>query len=226
MSQRQDRREWLNALVSAFDDNGVVAKIGRVHHKPSIIEGRRLPGGTYDLLRTLHYAEFVDEEDRWYRRQENQRRKKQVPRDLRLSALTTAHWFCGDGRGGDSKGTLGFCTNGFDVDDVEFLVERLKTDLGVHSILQLDHRHHPIILVGRRNEAMKLKKLVEDLLPNCFAYKLRHCRPLPASGRGRRLPPPLVAEIRGARFSTTYSKAAEKFGVSRSKVWKIWHEES
>src|SRR6185369_10572698 len=114
---------------------GVVTALDQVVKAPSMLEGRLMPERQYDLLRTLNYAEFVREHARWY-----PNGRKIVPRDLHLSPVTLNHWFCGDGRGGDAKGTLGFCTDGFSPEDVGFLVDHLRLDLGVEALRVMNHR--------------------------------------------------------------------------------------
>lgn len=221
ITQNKTRVGWLQLVSLQLNEHGVQTRLGEVFHRPSFIDGRRLPGGTYDLLRTLNYAEFVQEEDRWY----SVDRKKRVPRDLLLTPTVLNHWFCGDGRGGDKKGTLGFATDGFAFDDVEFLIDKLGRGLGVEALLQTNHRGHPQILVSKRDEAMKVRQLLEPIIPECCRYKLQHTRPRQTVGRGRKLSAGLKQAIREDRFSSTYKAASLKHSVSVSTVWKLWNEE-
>jgi hypothetical protein len=134
------------------------------------------------------------------------------------------HWFCGDGRG-DKKGTLGFCTDGFSVSDVDFLVVRLREDLGVETLRVLNHRGHPQILVGRKDEAVRVKTIISKLMPTCCLYKLAQVEPRRKTGRGRKLSDDVKRAISAAKGSGTMRSIADRHGVSVSKVWTIWHEE-
>ncbi|MFA5054199.1 MAG: hypothetical protein WC565_09080, partial [Parcubacteria group bacterium] len=165
LTQHSRRRGWLDMLVRDLHSNGIESFIGEVTKKVSWLEGRFMPERRYDLLRSLNYAEFVPERVRWY-----PNGIKAVPPDLRLTPVVLTHWFCGDGRGGDQKGTLGFCTDGFSISDVDFLVYRLSEDLGITTLRTLNHRGHPQILVSRRDEAVRLADCVSPYLPECCVY--------------------------------------------------------
>ena len=217
LMQSAKRKGWLYALKKELAKGDVASVIDSVLIRPSKIEGRELPGGQYLLLRSMNYVELVSERKRWY-----PNGRKSVPRDLRLTPTVLLHWFCGDGRGGDSKGTLGFCTDGFAVDDVEFLVGLLQTDLDISTTLVLNHRTHPQILVGRRNEAVKIQELLSQALPICCRYKMQHVRPLPLEGRGRRLSETTKQAVLADRGTCSMRDAATKHGVSVTKVWKLW----
>jgi hypothetical protein len=205
-------------LVRDLHSNGIESFIGEVTKKVSWLEGRFMPERRYDLLRSLNYAEFVPERVRWY-----PNGIKAVPPDLRLTPVVLTHWFCGDGRGGDQKGTLGFCTDGFSISDVDFLVYRLSEDLGITTLRTLNHRGHPQILVSRRDEAVRLADCVSPYLPECCVYKLRHVRPSTQVGRGRKLPESLKVAIQRDRGRGTMREVAGKYGVAVSKVWALWH---
>ena len=219
LQQNPQRRGWLLGLQTDLTAMGLVIKLGTSLRGPATIQGREVPGERrYDILRSLNYAELVAERLRWY-----PQGVKVVPRDLRLTPTVLLHWFCGDGRGGDRKGTLGFCADGFTLEDVDFLVTRLQEDLGI-TALRTQAKGRPQILVSQRDEAVKVKTLLEPLIPACCAYKLQHVRPLQTQGRGRKLPETLQATIQLEKGTCTVRDAALRHGVSVSKVWTIWNE--
>ena len=218
LTQHPCRRGWLNSLIQSLASKGVVSFVGEVTKKVSYFEGRLMPERKYDLLRSLNYAEFVQERTRWY-----PNGTKIVPSDIKLTPVLLTHWFCGDGRGGDQKGTLGFCTDGFSVLDVDLLVYRLRVDLGIIALRTLNHRGHPQILVSRRDEAVKLAECVTPYLPECCMYKLKHVHPSTQVGRGRKLSDDLKIAIQRDCGNGTMREVAVKYGVSVSKVWLLWH---
>ena len=217
--QHPSRICWLEQMKDELKNRGVESVIDeKTQPKTRFKDGHIAPGGTYNVLRTMSYVEFVSEWERWH----SGGPSKSIPKDLLLSPITLRHWFCGDGRGGDSKGTLGFCTDGFTHTDVEFLVFHLYNDLGIGSLKVTNHRGHPQILVGKRDEAVKIGYLIGQDLAECCKYKLQHVRPLQTQGRGRRLPDSLVDDIKSSKWKTTCKEAAETYNVSISKVWTIW----
>lgn len=165
------------------------------------------------MLYTVCYREFKSQLERWYPGQG----KKVVPRDLTLTPLSVAHWLCGDGSG-SPKGGLCFYTNGFTKGDVDFLVSRLRIDLGVYSIVAKNARGEHTIQVSRVEQAFSLAEQVRPFIPDCFQYKLRHVRhqlPRPVG----KLPPEAVREIRISSVAKT--KLASKFDVSVSTIHDI-----
>lgn len=216
--QHPSRRGWLRQIQRSLRAACIQTSLDHVTKAPSMLEGRLMPEREYDLLRTLNYSEFVLERERWY-----PGGRKAVPRDLCLTPVALNHWFCGDGRGGDQKGTLGICTDGFSVEDVRFLIERLHQDLGIGATLQVNHRGHPQVMVGRRDEAVRLAQHLEHLIPACCRYKLQHVHPLQTEGRGRRLSEDVKLSVIKDRGSCTVRVAAERHGVSVSKVWSLWN---
>lgn len=228
MEQRPDRREWLRFLQAEGQRLGLQLCVDQVLHRPSYIGERRLPGGKYLALRSLNYVELADQRRRWY-----PNGKKQVPLDLVLTPTTLLHWFCGDGKGGDAKGTLGLCTDSFSQRDVEFLIERLKEDLDI-SATKLRQgttsRGRPRwqILVGQLDAAYRVQELIKREIPSCFAYKLRHVRPRATSGRGRKLSDhdiKLVKNLPRTSLSKAVEAAAQQqVHISKTSVWRIWNQ--
>lgn len=219
LAQRADRIEWVEQLRSELAAVGIKVVIDHREARASVFNGRRIKTKAHLVLRTADYVEFVDERLRWY-----PQGKKAVPSDLILTPKIVAHWFAGDGRGGDRKGTLGFCTDGFAFCDVEFLVVQLKNLFDITTSVVPNHRGQPQILVGQRNEAVKIQTLVGSCLPECFRYKLRFVRSRQEIGRGRRLTEQTKKAIKQERGRCSMREAANKHGVSVSKVWHLWHE--
>jgi len=228
MEQRPDRRKWLEQLQAKGERCGVTFRIDSVFHSPSQIGDRELPGGNYLALRSLNYAEFAEERLRWY-----PQGKKQVPQDLVLTPEVLLNWFCGDGKGGDAKGTLGLCTDDFSESGVELLVHRLQIDLGITSLkirqgTTSKGKPRWQILVGRLDEAHRVKELIGAETPECFLYKFRHVRRRSTTGRGRKLSEEDIAFVEGLpRTSITEAvRTAAEHGVrvSRTTVWRLWNK--
>jgi len=214
------RRGWLEQLQEELRTQGVLSTLDERTIQPSQFkDGRMSPGGDYLVLRTRSYVEFVAERERWHLNG-----AKAPPLDLRLTPTSLRHWFCGDGTGGDQKGTLGLYTNGFTAADVDRLVALLQSDLNIEATRLVDQRGHSRILIGKRDMAVRVQDLIGVQVVPCCAYKFQHVRPLPETGKGRRLLESTLIAVKQDRGTCTMREAAKRHGVSVSKVWKLWHE--
>lgn len=97
---------------------------------------------------------------------------KIVPKSILLNENVLLHWFCQDGS--NVSGFIRLHTNGFTVDDVEFLMYRLQCDLGIDSHITF-HSGKPIIAIGSRDSGSnsKLVKMLQPLMNwDCFSHKV------------------------------------------------------
>ena len=214
MEQHPRRQEWLEVVQRVLATTGVVSAIRPSAHGPATFPGGRVVAGwrNYVYLRTRSYAELATERARWY---VAVGAKKRVPHDVRITPRSVAHWFCGDGHGGDSSGVIGFCTNGFSEDDVEFLIERLMTNLGVYTTKYRQRQGQWHVKLSRKDAAFKLAEIVRPYLPDCFLYKLQSVRLPQARSARRALSAQRISAIR-ERFlcGAQISVLAHEFGVS------------
>jgi len=208
------RAGWLDQVQGQLQQLGGDAKILLIAPRIRILEGRELHSKEGRHLYTPAYVEMQAERARWY-----PDGTKIVPRDLRLTPLVVAHWFAGDGTY-NTNGTLTFCTNSFSADEVDFLIERLATDLNILGAKRTKTPRPGQYTLGiyRANEAAKLANLIRPLLPDCCQYKLQHIRPT----RKPHLLPEQVIEIRrrGVEGKTAADLAVE-FNVSATTVRNI-----
>jgi len=167
------------------------------------------------LLYTPCYVELKKQRARWYPKGE-----KRVPKGIKMSPMVLAQWLAGDGTY-DHSGRLRFCTDGFRREDVDLLIRALGV-VGLQATRAARPRpgqYH--VNVDRLDEAVKVKAMIEDLVPACFRYKLSYVRP-PIRKPGRKLTDEQVLEIR-ERAEQGESKAAlaERFGVSDTAAGNI-----
>lgn len=121
---------------------------------------------------------WTDLAKKWYSWQDGKPVKKSnrivkiVPTDLILTPLSVCVWFMDDGTLDAKNGNATFCTHGFTWEECEFLVQRLKRDVGIESHVRKDWRGYPMIFVGVRSH----KDLINLIRPHvgwdCFKYKL------------------------------------------------------
>lgn len=219
LEQSDVRFGWVEQVASLLAAVGAESRIIPIPPKIKEIEGRVVQGKSAHVLYTPAYVEMQGERRRWY-----PDGMKVIPRDLLLTPTSLAHWFCGDGTF-SQDGSLDFCTNGFTEEDVTFLSERLLHDLGIVSNLAKTPRPGQFkVQVARRDEAVKVRDIVEPLLPACCLYKLRHVRPtVPVDQHHqRRLTDDQVRDLRARRAAgEKYVDLAKRFGVSTSAVGSI-----
>lgn len=219
LEQSDVRFGWVEQIASLLRAVGAESKIIPVPPKARFLEGREIRSGDAHVLYTPAYIELQVERRRWY-----PNGKKIVPRDIVLTPTSLAHWFCGDGTY-SPDGSLMFCTDGFAEEDVTFLSAALRRDLGIVSNVAKTTRPGQFkVQVARRDEAVKVRSLVEPLLPDCCLYKLRHVRPTIPVNRHhqRRLSDDQVRDLRARRAAGEgYAALAERFGVSTSAVGSI-----
>lgn len=221
LEQSDVRFDWILQVQALFAAVGATSKIIPIPPRVRHLEGRVLRSGPAHVLYTPAYVELQAERGRWY-----PQGTKIVPRDLRLTPVSLTHWFCGDGTT-SPRGSLAFCTNGFTQGDVGFLVSRLELDLGVTAHLSATSRPGQFqIQVDQRDQAVKVRDIVDAHITACCRYKLRHVHPtVPIQQHHqRRLTDDQVHEIR-ARWAKgeTQVRLAAQFGVSTTAIRHIVH---
>lgn len=105
------------------------------------IKGKDYPGYS---LKSHCLPMLTEQRQRWY-----PNGKKIVPRDIILSPETVYWWYVGDGHLNKRDGCVVFCTNGFSIEDVEFLCSSYPLK-GWEARIHLN-RGRPIIHIPRRH---------------------------------------------------------------------------
>jgi len=97
---------------------------------------------------------------------------KIVPKDLKLTPLTVCIWYMEDGYNAQKDANITLCTNGFSIEECNFLRERLKEDLGVsHTSIQYD-RKQPTIYIGTKSYFDFINIIKPCVEWDCFQYKI------------------------------------------------------
>ena len=166
--------DWLRSIKKAFLEIGIL--ISPTFPK---VYSRSYHGRSYDACRlvTPRIPLFTQERLRWYVEDKGKYRKV-VPRDLKLTPVTLAHWFIGDGCTAWCRGSviLTLYTNGFIDSDVAYLNSLLaEKGLPMHI-----NRHHTgygsILTIAESNTVNKFLRLVEAFIPPSYQYKIKKSR--------------------------------------------------
>lgn len=169
------------------------------------------------MLYTPAYVELQEQRERWY-----PKGKKRVPGDVRLTPLSIAYWFCGDGSY-DKQGFLTFYTNSFLKRETEQLAQGLR-ELGIHArCCPAARRREWVVRITRRDEALKFREMVGDHVPSCFRYKFAYVRAaIPPGSTTAKLTLEEAEEIRQrTRNGETQTALAKEFKVSQAAVSQI-----
>lgn len=182
------------------------------------IDNRRINTGESKVLYTPCYVEIQEQIKRWYPYD-----KKIIPHDVLITPLSVAYWFCGDGSY-QKDGNLMFYTNSFSENEVIFLANKFN-NFNVRAKCVPHRKNEFIIKITKRNDAYKLKKLIEPYIPECCMYKLQHVRPKLSSKEfsksHRKLTDTQIEQIKFARNrGTTMPLLAKQFNVSVTTLYK------
>ncbi|MBS3904777.1 MAG: hypothetical protein KGZ39_05580 [Simkania sp.] len=127
----------------------------------------RVKSGKSESWRFYTHADhqFTDLREKWYNPE------KKVPSWLKLSPLIFSHWFLQDGCNSPEKRALTLATDAFSRADVEFLQERLRTDLELVSTIQGSKQFHLAIGAYECEKALSMIRQYNNF--RCFRYKNR-----------------------------------------------------
>jgi len=113
-------------------------------------------------LYTKFYKTFAELESKWYEQRSDGTHFKVIPNDLKLTPISLLQWYIGDGYLVNLKGVpqrVQFCTDRYSNDEIVFLQECFKRDLGLD--VQID-RHRRRLRIPKR----MLNDFFE-ILPRC-----------------------------------------------------------
>jgi len=115
-------------------------------------------------------------ESKWYvPRTDHHRfkRRKIVPTDIKLTPLTLCIWHMDDGSNNQKDANIELNTQSFTVDEVDFLINRLKEDIGINSHKKTGGRKEGQykIYIGRNSYFDFIDMIKPHIEWDCFKYK-------------------------------------------------------
>ena len=120
---------------------------------------------TYEV-ETLQNNSFNIYRDIWYPND-----KKIVPRNLTtISPLSLAIWFQDDGYKHGNSGYV-LCTNGFTIDDVDYLIFILENQYKLECILRLSNLNQPMIYIKSKS-VIKFNNIIMPFMCKSMMYKI------------------------------------------------------
>jgi transposase len=207
LAQIRPNQEWVHDVAAILQKGGLTCRIVESVPIAKPIKGKRVTRQSVVTLRTPFFAVFKAQWQRWY-----PVGKKNVPADLSLTPLTLAYWYCGDGYIQTNGYTASFCTDGFSVEDVHLLIQKMREAFGFTP--RYDKVRNRIQL-GKLKDRRLFLELIRPYVPACFSYKLELQTGSP------RLK--LTRESRAELFrlhseGMTYADLMPKFQMSKSGI--------
>jgi len=116
-------------------------------------------------------------DERWYEMVLTDRvvkRKKIIPLDLKLTPLTLCVWHMDDGSANSKDANIELNTQGFTLDEIEFLICKLDKDLGIKSHKKTGGKKNGQfkIYVGRKSYFDFIEMIKPHVEWDCFQYKI------------------------------------------------------
>lgn len=176
--QKKENIEYVKSLFDIYRpySNGICEGIIR---KPTQIDGKVYHDlehwrGEYSqscTLYTMTHPVFTDLRKKWYTTLDSKGGRKIVPSDVKLTWRTAAFWACDDGCN-VVKNTRSFIlhTDCFTSEEVEFLIIRLKQDLGIAASL-IYKKGKPLIRMGGEQQVKFVSGIKEFIPWSCFSHK-------------------------------------------------------
>lgn len=208
LNQTARHRPWINQVRDALVAAGFRVAVGTTRAGTTTIRGKHYRRTAGLSLRTSYDASLGKQRARWY-----PRGVKRVPQDIRLSPVSIAHWYFGDGTVGCKGYHAKFCTDGFTRRDVRALVRALKGRFGWRPLVEERNR---ILLCKMADRVSLVEMLRAQRIPTCFRHKLR----LRLHYRTRIIVGAVEDRLRTLRqHGHSYSQISVELKLSKSGVW-------
>jgi len=212
ISQRQDRIAWLEQIKTELAKHDIVSSIKPRPARPSYIGNKIVAGKASEQLRTLKYVQFTEQRSRWY-----PNGTKIVPKDIKLTPISIAQWYWGDGGLLDNGRSIYFCTDSFSMNDVEFLRKKLYDIYGWNARV-FKHKGYPRLAISHYKDRMSFIDCVRGWCPPCFDYKLK------LYNRHEFKIFTVEQELRDLRSQRiTYAEISRHFNMSKGWSWWACH---
>lgn len=153
---------------------------------------------------------YLDLRNKWYLDG-----KKTIPKDLKITNETLAHWYAQDGYLHDNYSIL--YTSNFTKEQVEFLQFKIEQDLKLNFSIIKNRKFHWL----RIGKEIEILDLINPHLGNCH-YKLKHKKT-----KRKRLSLEDQNKIKSFYefLNKTQNELAKEFGVSQPYINKIINKE-
>jgi len=153
----------------------IVGNIYNYHNRPILIgENKKITSETFGYVyRTRTHPLFTEIGKKWYVINENNTRTKIVPKSLKLDPLSMCIWYMDDGCKEKDKNRCRIATNGFNHEEVDFLVKLINSTFKLNSFKIHNKKNEPMIEIGGYKNYKKFRDLILPCVSwNCFHHKI------------------------------------------------------
>jgi transposase len=171
-----DKTSYMNFYLNEFDDFSTKIISASIKASGVAINPHKNYFDRYVFY--THNLRFWEKlESKWYVPRTGHprfKRRKIVPTDIKLTPLTLCVWHMDDGSNNQTDANIELNTQSFTVDEVEFLIERLKKDLGIDSHKKAGGKKEGQykIYIGRNSYFDFIEMIKQHVEWDCFKYKI------------------------------------------------------
>lgn len=176
--ENTDKISYINYFVESFDD------FSTNYREMEVLANKTLPLSGYAddkvfcsyVFYTKNLKFWEKLASKWYvPRTDHPRfkRHKIIPQDIKLTPLSLCIWHMDDGYNSQKDANVELNTQGFAIEEVDFLIERLQSDLGIKSHKKTGGRDdlQKKIYIGRKSYFDFMDIIKPHIEWDCFKYK-------------------------------------------------------
>jgi hypothetical protein len=174
--QRTDKKEYLDWHFVKFGNHScsILPQSNRLRFK--CYEDN--PKSSHSFVFSTHaHKTFTCLAKTWYENANgtfstnNGKIVKIVPKDIKLTPLTVAIWFCDDGTHEPKDRKMTICTNGFTTEECEFLRTKLNVQFNLRTSLRF-HKNQPQIYIPPNSYLDFINVISPHMIWDCYKYKI------------------------------------------------------
>lgn len=177
-----DKKNYLCWYAREFIDVGVSIRLYKTKPTGTVKTWLRVHQGDLEseyqkyTFNTRCSKLWNEIESRWYVPRTDHptfRRRKVLPVDIKLTPLSLCVWYMDDGSNYQKNANIELHTQGFTLEEVEFLIERLKKDLDIIASKKAAAKTGQYkIYVGRKSYFDFIDVIKPHVEWDCFNYKI------------------------------------------------------
>lgn len=130
------------------------------------VTGNRKKFLKINIMRTVSHPFFTELRRKWY-----PKGIKIVPRDIKLTPLMLAIWFCDDGSNHKNNKEAIIHTQGFQEEDINFLIGEMFNLFNIESKINYDGLKLPVIRIGAKSYENFINIIKPYVVFDCMKYK-------------------------------------------------------
>lgn len=172
------------------------------------------------IFSTHSHPIFAELRKKWY-----PHNKKTIPTDIELTEEAIAVWYGDDGCNDLAGRRAYLCTNGFLIEEVDFLREKLKSFSIYPNLTKVKSKYtgkmQPVLSFGGENYDCLINLIKPHLFFHCFSHKIAWRKAILASERKNRLTNDEVFEILQLRKIKSAKEISELKNISLNVIYRI-----